>query len=93
MTSGPSLPLLHELCFLSFALGQLSYHRHGSSSHGLINRLGLEIRVRCWALDDFLYCFFDFVPILGLNAQHSNTEIGRDLHQLSPASLVVDEGN
>ena len=93
MTSGPSLPLIHELCFLSFALNQLSCHRTGSSTHGMVDRLRLVIRVRCWALDDFLYCFFDFVPIFGLNPQHSNAKIIGDLHQLSPARLVVDEGN
>ena len=93
MTSGHSLPPIHQSCFLIFAPYQLSCHRISSSTHGLVDRLRLVIRIRCWALDDFLYCFFDFVPIFGLNTQHSNAEIVGDLHQLSPASLVVNKGN
>ena len=79
--------------FSHLCLNQLSCHRTSSSTHSLVDRLRLVIRVCCWALDDFLYCLFNFVPVFGLNTQHSNAKIIGDLHQLSPASLVVDEGD
>ena len=59
----------------------------------LIRLLRLVVRVRSRALDDLLDSLFHEIPIFGLDFEHSDVEVLRDIHELFPALLVIDKGD